>query len=159
MNRGVDQHWSQCSTSTLSASETTTVGKTVTKELSAGFSVKIKGIGGSADAKKSISTTWSHDYTEQFEKSVETCSDLTKTAEDANKLLDEDRGFVWTWQFTTTYNWNSIPVTTKTDQQAYTKNLGYPPRCYPKGGTDDSYQSCVDGYDLPGALSGNATVV
>lgn len=84
---------------------------------------------------------------------------VTISDQDGQTAMKEGKGFLWTWQFNTTYNWNSISVITKTDTRAYTQDIGHFPRCYPNWGTDDTYQSCVEGGDLPEASMGSDAVV
>lgn len=149
------------SESDLTTEKTHTVGETTTQSIEKGFGVNIKGISASKKAESSISEQWSDTYRTEFTTKSSESTTVTVTSDDAQKAIDDGNPFLWTWQFTTTYNWNSIAVVTKTNTRAYTKNVGEPPKCVPNYGEDDTYQSCVAGGWLPGfeISSDNATVV
>lgn len=151
------------SESDLTEDVTHTVGISVTNEISKGFDVKVKvgpvEAGGTASAKQSISENWSATYHRQFTTKSTQDYTVTISDQDGQTAMKEGKGFLWTWQFNTTYNWNSISVITKTDTRAYTQDRGHFPRCYPTWGTDDTYQSCVEGGDLPEASMGSDAVV
>jgi len=157
------------SESDLTEEQTTTVGQTVTQSMSAGFGVDVEGISGNMNMNNEISQSWSQTYRTEFTTKSSETTKVTVTSEDAQLAKDEGQAFLWTWQFTTTYNWNGIQVITNTNTRAYTENQAHPPKCVALGGDDDSYQSCGDGTWLPGfepssgpgfeLSSGNATVI
>jgi hypothetical protein len=145
----------------LTEERTRTVGETVTAEISAGLGVEVDGIGASAEASTSVSQTWSRTFRSEFTTKRTTESTREVSSADAQRAWAAGQSFWWTWQFTTTYNWNDIQVVTDTEKTAYTRGIGFPPKCYPDYGIDDSHQSCYQGGWLPGAreaLGGNATV-
>jgi len=149
------------SESTLTKEQTETVGQTVTQSMSSGFGVDVEGISASAKAENSVTNSWSNSYRTEFTTKSSETTKVTVTSADAQLAKSEGQAFLWTWQFTTTYNWNGIQVITNTNTMANTQNQGAPPKCVALGGEDDSYQSCVEGTWMPGfePQSGNATVI
>lgn len=149
------------SESTLTKEQTQTVGQTVTHSMSHGMGVDVKGISASAKAENSVVDNWSSSYRTEFTTKQSDETKVTVTSADAQRAKQDQESFLWTWQFTTTYNWNAMQVITQTNTKAYTKNAGAPPKCVALGGEDESYQSCIPGAWLPGygPQSGNATVI
>merc|ERR1712166_556396 len=139
------------------------VGETTTKSVQNGFSVEAKGRSLSHKVDTTTSTSWSMDFHEEFTSKSSDETKVTITDADAQKAVDDGNPMLWSWKFTTTYNWNDIDVITYTQITAYTKDtdVANAPKCYPNQGRDIHYQDCVDGGWLPGyePTSGNETLV
>lgn len=130
-------------TKTVKETMTNTWSKTVTR--SVGVGLEVKGIGPSVKLSIEVSTSYAHEYSEEWSSKEETEFTFVIDEKESGKAL-------WQWEFDITDPFNNKVVASAMDY-ALTEGKNRPPRCQPgfSAGVTVDYQHCTsDDRILPG---------